>query len=210
MQENKMGVMPVGKLLITMSLPMMASIQFRLMRNVFDMYGYKTVLLETSGPEIAQVGLKYVHNDTCYPEGHVECARKEDDIDHLKQKVDSGCDFMTTQMFFNNDILYHFLYQTLSKGIHIPVVAGIMPVTNASQITRITKISGTYLPPRFKSMVEKFEHSPEAMMQAGIAYATEQIIDLICNGVNHIHLYTMNKPEIAGQIMANLSHVAEV
>lgn len=146
----------------------------------------------------------------CYPEGHVECSRKEDDIDHLKQKVESGCDFMTTQMFFNNDVLYHFLYRTLSKGIHIPVVAGIMPVTNASQITRICALSGTYLPPRFKSMVEKFEHHPEAMMQAGIAYATEQIIDLICNGVNHIHLYTMNKPEIAAAIFSNLSSVIEV
>ncbi|MDD5952159.1 MAG: methylenetetrahydrofolate reductase [NAD(P)H] [Oscillospiraceae bacterium] len=145
----------------------------------------------------------------CYPEGHVECARKEDDIDHLKQKVDSGCDFMTTQMFFNNDILYHFLYRTLAKGIDIPVIAGIMPVTNAAQIGRIISLSGTYLPPRFKSMVEKFEHNPEAMMQAGIAYTTEQIIDLICNGINRIHIYTMNKPEIAAAIFSNLSSILE-
>jgi methylenetetrahydrofolate reductase (NADPH) len=116
---------------------------------------------------------------------------------------------MTTQMFFNNDILYHFLYQTLSKGINIPVIAGIMPITNASQIGRVINMSGTYLPPRFKSMVERFEHNPEAMLQAGIAYATEQIIDLICNGVNRIHIYTMNKPEIAAAIMGNLSSIIE-
>ena len=146
----------------------------------------------------------------CYPEGHVECPHKEEDIDHLKQKVDAGCDFMTTQMFFNNDILYHFMYRALAKGIEIPVVAGIMPVTNASQIGRIISLSGTYLPPRFKAIAEKFENSPEAMLQAGIAYTTEQIIDLIANGINHIHIYTMNKPEIAAAILNNISSVIEV
>lgn len=145
----------------------------------------------------------------CYPEGHVECERKEDDIDHLKQKVDAGCDFMTTQMFFNNDILYHFMYRALSKGIDIPVIAGIMPITNAAQVKRSISLSGTYIPPRFKTMVEKFADNPQAMMQAGIAYTTEQIIDLICNDINHIHIYTMNKPEIAAAIMSNLSSIIE-
>lgn len=173
--------------------------------NIPRTYQYAYQLIE----KIKSYDESFCIGAACYPEGHVECSNKELDIDHLKQKVDAGCDFMTTQMFFNNDILYHFLYRTLSKGIHVPVVAGIMPVTNAAQVKRIISISGTYLPPRFKAMVEKFEDKPEAMMQAGIAYTTEQIIDLICHGVNNIHLYTMNKPEIAAAILANLSSIIE-
>jgi len=132
-----------------------------------------------------------------------------DDIDHLKRKVDCGCDFLTTQMFFDNQILYNFLYKTLAKGIHVPIVAGIMPVTNSSQIKRICQLSGTYLPERLGAMVEKFGDSPLAMKQAGIAYATEQIIDLIANGVKAIHLYTMNKPDIAETIVSNLSEILD-
>lgn len=143
----------------------------------------------------------------CYPEGHVECAHKEDDIDYLKRKVESGCDFLTTQMFFDNNILYNFLYRILAKGINVPVVAGIMPVTNSRQIKRICAISGTVLPPRFKAIVDKFSDRPAAMKQAGIAYATEQIIDLISNNVKNIHIYTMNKPDIAAKIMENLSEI---
>jgi methylenetetrahydrofolate reductase (NADPH) len=143
----------------------------------------------------------------CYPEGHIECEHKEDDIDYLKQKVDSGCDFLTTQMFFDNNVLYNFLYRIMAKGIHVPVVAGIMPVTNSKQIKRICALSGTQLPPRFKAIADKFADKPLAMKQAGIAYATEQMIDLISNGVNSIHLYTMNKPEIAAEIMDNLSEI---
>ena len=143
----------------------------------------------------------------CYPEGHVECAHREDDIGYLKRKVDSGCDFLTTQMFFDNNILYQFLYRILARGIHIPVVAGIMPVTNSGQIKRICALSGTELPPRFKAIVDKFADNPAAMKQAGIAYATEQIIDLIANGVNAVHVYTMNKPDIAAKIMDNLSEI---
>ena len=145
----------------------------------------------------------------CYPEGHIECSRKMDDIDHLKRKVDCGCDFLTTQMFFDNQILYNFLYKTLAKGIHVPIVAGIMPVTNSSQIKRICQLSGTYLPERLGAMVEKFGDSPLAMKQAGIAYATEQIIDLIANGVKAIHLYTMNKPDIAETIVSNLTEILD-
>lgn len=143
----------------------------------------------------------------CYPEGHVECAHKEDDIDYLKRKVESGCDFLTTQMFFDNNILYNFLYRILAKGINVPVVAGIMPVTNSRQIKRICALSGTVLPPRFKAIVDKFSDRPAAMKQAGIAYATEQIIDLISNNVKNIHIYTMNKPDIAAKIMENLSEI---
>ncbi|MFA9375195.1 MAG: methylenetetrahydrofolate reductase [NAD(P)H] [Lachnotalea sp.] len=143
----------------------------------------------------------------CYPEGHPEAASLEEDILNLKNKVSAGCDFITTQMFFDNNILYNFLYKILRKGIDIPVIAGIMPVTNSNQITRICSLSGTSLPPRFKAIVEKFKDNPDAMKQAGIAYATEQIIDLIANGVNNIHIYTMNKPDIAGQILNNLSAI---
>ena len=143
----------------------------------------------------------------CYPDGHVECEHKADDIDYLKQKVESGCDFLTTQMFFDNNVLYNFLYRIMAKGIHIPVVAGVMPVINARQIKRSCELSGTVLPPRFKAIADKFADKPLAMKQAGIAYATEQIIDLLSNGVNHIHLYTMNNPEIAAKIMENLSGI---
>ena len=143
----------------------------------------------------------------CYPEGHVECERREDDIDYLKHKVECGCDFLTTQMFFDNNVLYNFMYRILTKGIHVPVIAGIMPVINSRQIKRSCELSGTQLPQRFRRIAEKFSDDPLAMKQAGIAYATEQIIDLLSNGVEHIHLYTMNNPEIAGAIVNNLSHI---
>ena len=143
----------------------------------------------------------------CYPEGHVEAANKTEDILHLKEKVDAGCEFLTTQMFFDNNIMYNFLYRIREKGITVPVVAGIMPVTNVKQIKRITSMSGTYLPERFKAIVDRFGDNPAAMKQAGVIYATEQIIDLIANGVNHIHVYSMNKPEIAAGIQSSLSEI---
>lgn len=143
----------------------------------------------------------------CYPEGHPEAATIFEDLDHLKEKVDAGCEFLTTQMFFDNNILYNFMYKALKKGIDIPIVAGIMPVTNASQIKRITSLSGNMVPPRFLAIVDRFGDNPAAMRQAGIAYATEQIIDLIANGVNHVHIYTMNKPDVAGEILDNLSNI---
>lgn len=143
----------------------------------------------------------------CYPEGHPEAATMQEDIEHLKEKVDAGCDFLTTQMFFDNGIYYNFMYKILKKNINIPVVAGIMPVTNATQIKRIISLSGNNVPPRFKAIVDRFSDNPAAMKQAGIAYATEQIIDLIANGVNNIHIYTMNKPDVAGAIFHNLSEI---
>ncbi len=143
----------------------------------------------------------------CYPEGHVESASKTEDIAHLKEKVEAGCDFLTTQMFFDNNILYNYLYRIREKGITVPVVAGIMPVTNVSQIKRICQMSGTYLPTRFKAIVDRFGDNPAAMKQAGIAYAAEQIIDLIANGVNGIHVYSMNKPDVAARIRENLSEI---
>ena len=143
----------------------------------------------------------------CYPEGHPEAETMHEDIEHLKEKVDAGCDFLTTQMFFDNDIYYNFMYKILKKNINVPVVAGIMPVTNATQIKRIISLSGNMVPPRFKAIVDRFSDNPAAMKQAGIAYATEQIIDLIANGVNNVHIYTMNKPDIAGAIFENLSEI---
>ena len=137
----------------------------------------------------------------------MECDHQEEDILHLKQKVESGCDFLTTQMFFDNSVLYSFLYRILAKDIQVPVIAGVMPVTNGRQIQRICQLSGTSLPARFRMIVDKFGGNPAAMKQAGIAYATEQIIDLIANGVRGIHVYTMNKPDVAASIAANLSHI---
>lgn len=143
----------------------------------------------------------------CYPEGHVEAASRKEDIIHLKEKVDAGCDFLTTQMFFDNNILYNYLYQLREAGITIPVVAGIMPVTNSTQIKRICELSGTVLPQRFKAIVDKFGDNKEVMEQAGIAYATDQIIDLYANGVNAVHVYSMNKPEVASSIYHNISKI---
>ena len=143
----------------------------------------------------------------CYPEGHVETEHKKDDIKNLKHKVECGVDFLTTQMFFDNNILYNFLYRIREKGITVPVLPGIMPVTNKKQIARIGGLSGTILPERFRAIVDRFGDDPAAMQQAGIAYATDQIIDLIANGVNHIHVYSMNKPEVAEAIMSNLSEI---
>lgn len=143
----------------------------------------------------------------CYPEGHVESANKSVDIEYLKEKVDAGCDFVTTQMFFDNNILYNYLYRIRERGITVPVVAGIMPVTNVSQIKRICQMSGTALPVRFKALLDRFGDNPAAMKQAGIAYATEQIIDLIANHVNGIHVYSMNKPDVAEKIRENLSDI---
>lgn len=143
----------------------------------------------------------------CYPEGHTENPSKEDDIFRLKEKVDCGVDFLTTQMFFDNSILYNFLYRIREKGIMVPVLPGIMPVTNGKQISKICKLSGTILPPRFQAIIDRFGDNPKAMQQAGIAYATDQIIDLIANGVKNIHVYSMNKPEVATAIMNNLSEI---
>lgn len=143
----------------------------------------------------------------CYPEGHVENEHKEDDIKFLKQKVDSGVDFLTTQMFFDNDIHYNFLYRIREAGITVPVLPGIMPITSAAQMKRSQELSGTVFPRRFLAMLDRFGDHPKAMEQAGIAYATDQIIDLLANGVKNIHIYSMNKPHIAAKIMENLSEV---
>ena len=143
----------------------------------------------------------------CYPDGHVECAHKDDDIKNLKRKVDAGVDFLTTQMFFDNAEFFNFLYRLREQDIRVPVLAGIMPITNQKQLGRSVALSGTTVPTRFKEIVDKFGEHPEAMKQAGIIYATEQIIDLIANDVKHIHVYSMNKPDVAEKIQSNLSDI---
>lgn len=143
----------------------------------------------------------------CYPEIHPESANQAEDIAYLKEKVDAGCDFLTTQMFFDNNLLYNFLYKIREAGITVPVVAGIMPITNAGQVARAIKLSGSFMPQRFKSIVDRFGSDPAAMKQAGIAYATDQIIDLYANGIKAVHVYSMNKPDVAAGIHNNLSDI---
>ncbi len=143
----------------------------------------------------------------CYPEVHPESENQKEDIRYLKEKVEAGCDFLTTQMFFDNNLLYNFLYKIREEGITVPVVAGIMPITNAKQVERAIKLSGSFMPQRFKTIVDKFGQDAEAMKQAGIAYATDQIIDLFANGVTNVHVYTMNKPDVAKAIKDNLSKI---
>lgn len=145
----------------------------------------------------------------CYPEVHPESANQKEDICYLKEKVDAGCDFLTTQMFFDNNLLYNFLYKIREAGITVPVVAGIMPITSASQVSRAIKLSGSFMPQRFKSLVDTFGSDNEAMKQAGIAYATDQIIDLFANGVTNVHVYSMNKPDVARKIQSNLSSILQ-
>lgn len=145
----------------------------------------------------------------CYPEGHVESVHKSDDIGYLKVKEEAGCNFLTTQMFFDNNIFYNFLYRVKDAGITIPIVPGIMPITTAKQLSRSVQLSGTSVPERFKAIVDRFGDDPVSMRQAGIIYATEQIIDLIANGVNHIHVYSMNKPDVASDILYNLKGIID-
>ena len=145
----------------------------------------------------------------CYPEGHPESANRDTDIENLKYKIDAGVDFLTTQMIFDNDMLYSFLYRLQTAGIRVPVLAGIMPITNANQVSRMIDLSNAYIPRKLLSICDRFRNDPEAMKQAGIAYATDQIIDMISNGVRGIHIYTMNKPEIAEAIIKNIDCIVK-
>ena len=143
----------------------------------------------------------------CYPEVHPESLNSRDDIKYLKEKVDAGVDFLTTQMFFDNNLFYNFLYKIREAGITVPVVAGIMPITAANQVERAIKLSGSFMPQRFKSIVDRFGSDSASMKQAGIAYATDQIIDLYANGIMNVHVYSMNKPDVAEKISRNLSDI---
>lgn len=171
-------------------------------RIAFD-YNHATELIY----DIKSIDDSFCIGGACYPEGHVECERQSEDILHLKEKVEAGCDFLTTQMFFDNSTLYQFLYRIREKGIEVPVVPGIMPITNAKQVGRSVALSGSTVPQKMKIMVDRFADDPDKMKEAGIIYACDQIIDLISNGVSHIHVYSMNKPEIAAGIMKNLSTI---
>ena len=183
--------------------------------NIMALRGDKPIGF--TGPTYYNYAIELIHDihdsgdfcvgAACYPEGHVECAHKREDIAHLKEKVDAGVDFLTTQMFFDNNLFYKFLYQTLAAGITVPVVPGIMPIINARQVKRSIELSGSTMPTRFLTIADKFSDDPLSMEQAGIAYATDQIIDLIANGVKYIHLYTMNRPRTAEKILSNLSHI---
>lgn len=146
----------------------------------------------------------------CYPEGHPDAATKKEDILNLKTKVDAGCEFLTTQMFFDNNIYYNFLYRIREAGITVPVIPGIMPITRSVQVKNAVKLSGCNVPERFRNIVDRFGGNPDAMKQAGIIYATDQIIDLIANGVKNIHVYSMNKPDIAEGIQKNLSEILKL
>jgi methylenetetrahydrofolate reductase (NADPH) len=171
-------------------------------RTVFD-YDHASQLIY----DIKSIDDSFCIGGACYPEGHVECERQSEDIIHLKEKVDAGCDFLTTQMFFDNSTMYSFLYRIREVGIEVPVVAGIMPITNPKQVKRSVALSGATIPQRFRTMVDRFGDDPLGMKQAGVVYAAEQIVDLIANGVGHIHVYTMNKPEIAAGIQSSLSAI---
>ncbi len=188
--------------------------------NVMALRGDLTPELETSDRskwayrhaidlirDIKESGADFCIGGACYPEIHPESANQAEDIKYLKEKVDAGCSFLTTQMFFDNNLLYNFLYKIREAGIVVPIIPGIMPITNANQVERAVKLSGSFMPQRFKSLVDKFGSSPDAMKQAGIAYATDQIIDLFANGISNVHVYSMNKPDVAQKILNNLSDI---
>ena len=168
----------------------------------FKEYHYASELVAT----IKEYG-DFCVGGACYPEGHPDSVNKKEDIKNLKKKVDAGCEFLTTQMFFDNNIFYSFLYKARETGILVPVIPGIMPITRANQVENAVRLSGCNVPERFRSIVDCFGENPAAMQQAGIAYATDQIIDLIANGIRHIHVYSMNKPEVAKGILDNLSDI---
>lgn len=171
-------------------------------KGQFGAFRYASELIE----EIKKQG-DFCIGGACYPEGHTESESLDEDIINIAKKVEAGCDFLTTQMFFDNDILYSYIDKLRKKGIFVPVVAGIMPITNATQIMRACELSGTVLPKRFIKIAEKYGDKPEAMAQAGIAYATEQIIDLYASGIKNVHVYSMNKPFVAEKIQKNLSEI---
>lgn len=166
-------------------------------------YEYAIQLVE----EIKRVYPEACIGGACYPEKHPDAVNKDEDIRHIKAKVDAGCDFLTTQMFFNNSIYYNYLYRLREAGVTVPILAGIMPVTSRRQLVRSIQLSGCVIPPELTALADRFGDSPEAMQQAGILYASHQIIDLIANGCGHIHVYTMNKPEVAAGILNNLKGI---
>ncbi len=157
--------------------------------------------------ELRESGADFCIGGAAYPEVHPESRDQKEDIEYLRQKVEAGCSFLTTQLFFDNHLLYNFLYNIRAAGITVPFLPGIMPITNGRQVERALTLSGSLMPQRFKSLVDRFGDDPEAMKQAGIAYATDQIIDLFANGIPMVHVYSMNKPDVAMAIQHNLSSI---
>ncbi len=157
--------------------------------------------------ELKESGADFCIGGACYPEVHPESKNQKEDIRYLKEKVDAGCSFLTTQMFFDNNLFYNFLYKIREGGVLVPIIPGIMPITNGKQVDRAIKLSGSLMPQRFKALVDKFGENPAAMKQAGIAYATDQIIDLFANGISNVHVYSMNSPDVAAAILRNLSDI---
>lgn len=143
----------------------------------------------------------------CYPEKHSECESLEQDITYLKEKVDCGVDHLITQLFFYNDHFYSFYDKIVAKGIRVPVTAGIMPMVNKNQVQRMATLCGAQIPEKYLTMVEKYRDDPAAVREAGIIYALEQIVDLIANGVQGIHIYTMNNPLVARKITMYLQNI---
>ena len=171
-------------------------------RSKWD-YRYAVELIR----ELKESDCDFCIGAACYPEVHPESANQKEDLQHLKEKVDAGADFLTTQMVFDNNLFFNFLYKLRETGVTVPVLPGIMPITNARQVERAIKLSGSFMPQRFKSIVDYFGSDPESMKQAGIAYATDQIIDLYANGITNVHVYSMNKPDVAKAILDNLSAI---
>lgn len=157
--------------------------------------------------EIKSINPNICVGGACYPEIHPESKNRVEDIARLKEKVDCGVEFLTTQMFFDNEKFFNFYEMCQIKGINVPIIAGIMPITNANQVSKMVDLSNAYIPRKLLSFCDRFRHDSEAMKQAGIAYATDQIIDLISNGIRGIHIYTMNKPEIAESIVKNVDSI---
>lgn len=168
----------------------------------FTDYHYASELVET----IREFG-GFCIGGACYPEGHPDAENKSEDIRNLKKKVDAGCEFLTTQMFFDNNIFYNFLYRAREVGIEVPIIPGIMPITRATQMKNAIRLSGCNMPERFINIVDRFGTNKDAMQQAGIVYASDQIIDLIANGITNIHVYSMNNSKTAQGILENLSAI---
>ena len=168
----------------------------------FKEYKYASELVST----IKEFG-GFSVGGACYPEVHPDSANRQEDIINLKKKVDAGCEFLTTQMFFDNNIFFNFMYRVREAGIHIPIIPGIMPITKRAQVKNAVKLSGCNVPERFKNIIDKYGDTENAMKQAGVIYASDQIIDLLANGVKNIHIYSMNKPEVAKGIQDNLSEI---
>ena len=188
-------------------------------QNVMALRGDLTPELEKTDPstwdykhatelvrELKEMG-DFCVGAACYPEVHPDSVNQKDDLYHIKEKVEAGAEFLTTQMIFDNNLFFNFMYKIREIGVTVPVIPGIMPITNANQVARAIKLSGSFMPTRFKSLVDYFGNDPEAMKQAGIAYATDQIIDLYANGITNVHVYSMNKPDVAKTIMENLSNI---